>query len=129
MTNSRISAIGLELGIFVLILATAVIHLYAGLSWGVTLFTLNGLGYLGLWAALRLPIPQLVRFRGAVRWVLIAYTALTIVLYFFMAPFYSTIGIADKVIEVALVALLLADAHRTSSSLPAEAAGARATGV
>ena len=45
-------------------LATAAIHLYMELSWGNTLFTLNGLGYLWLLAALQLPIPQLRRFRG-----------------------------------------------------------------
>ena len=78
------------------------------------LFTLNGLGYLGLLAALMLPIPQLARFRNVVRWVLVAYTALTVVLYFIMfSP--SFIGLTDKTIEVALIALLIADAFTGSS--------------
>jgi uncharacterized membrane protein len=75
------------------------------------LFLLNGLGYLGLLAALQLPISQLARFRSAARWVLVAYAALTIVLWLIMAPVYDLIGYADKAIEVALIVLLIADAY------------------
>jgi hypothetical protein len=108
--------LGLGVGIFVLTLVTALIHLYLGLGIGNTLFVLNGLGYLGLIAALQLPIPQLARFRNVVRWVLVAYTALTIVLFFVMAPYYSVIGYVDKAIEVVLIALLIADAYPPGSS-------------
>ena len=124
MAHSR-APVGLRLGvgIFLLTLVTAVIHLYLaftaipyfGLNFGVMLFILNGLGYLGLLAALQLPIPQLARIRGAVRWTLVGYTALTIVLFFIMAPSYDFIGYVDKAIEVALIALLLADAYTTPS--------------
>jgi hypothetical protein len=118
MVTSRTSAgVGLWVGIFLLTLATVAIHLYLGLSFGNTLFVLNGLGYLGLLAALQLPIPQLARFRGAVRWALVGYTALTIVLYFIDNP-GMTIGYVDKAIEVALIALLLADAYRVGSEPP-----------
>ncbi len=114
--------LGLGVGIFLLTLATAVIHLYLaftaipyyGLNFGVMLFILNGLGYLGLLAALQLPIPQLARFRNVARWVLVAYTALTIVLFFLMAPYYTFIGYLDKAVEVALIALLLAEAYTAS---------------
>ncbi len=113
---------GLRGGIFLLTLATAVIHLflaftaipYYGLNFGVMLFVLNGLGYLGLLAVVQLPIPQWARFRSAARWALVAYTALTIVLFFLMAPYYTLIGYLDKAIEVALIALLLADAYTAS---------------
>ena len=125
MASSRTSSVGLSLGvgIFLLTVATAVIHLYLaftaigsmGFNFGVMLFILNGLGYLGLLAALQLPIPQLARFRSAARWALIALAALTIVLFFLMAPAYTIIGYVDKAIEVALIALLLADAHTASS--------------
>src|SRR5918997_4051613 len=116
MATSRTSAgVGLGVGIFLLALATAAIHLYLGLSFGNTLFVLNGLGYLGLLAALQLPIPQLARFRNVVRWVLVAYTALTIVLWFLMAPYYSVIGYADKAVEAVLIALLIADAYSPGS--------------
>lgn len=106
--------VGLGVGILLLALGTAVIHLYMGLSFGNTLFLLNGLGYLGLLAALYLPIPQLARFRGAARWALVGYTALTIVLWAFENP-GMTIGYVDKAIEAALITLLLADAYRTRS--------------
>jgi hypothetical protein len=124
MSVSRSSVkLGLGIGIFLLTLATALIHLYLalsaipyyGLNFGVLLFILNGLGYLGLLAVLQLPIPQLARFRSLARWTLVAYAALTIVLFFVMAPFYDFIGYLDKAIEVALIALLLADAYTASS--------------
>src|SRR5919112_6588970 len=126
MASSRTtSSVGLSLGvgIFVLTLATAVIHLYLaltaigsmGFNFGVMLFILNGLGYLGLVAVFQLPIRQLARFRSAARWALIAFAALTIVLFFIMAPVYMIIGYVDKAIEVALIALLLADAYTASS--------------
>ena len=74
MAFSRTSVgLGLGVGIFVLTLATAVIHLYLaitaigsmGFNFGVMLFILNGLGYLGRVAVLQLPIRQLARFRSA----------------------------------------------------------------
>ena len=124
MAFSRTSVgLGLGVGIFLLTLATALIHLYLaftaiaymGLNFGVMLFILNGLGYLGLLAILQLPIRQLARFRSAARWALIAFAALTIVLYFIMAPKpYTILGYVDKAIEVALIALLLADAYTAS---------------
>jgi hypothetical protein len=86
-----------------------------GLNFGVMLFILNGLGYLGLLAVLQLPIPQLARFRSAALWALIAFATVTIVLFFVMAPVYTTLGYVDKAIEVALIALLLADAYTASS--------------
>ena len=125
MASSRTSSVGLSLGvgIFVLTLTTAVIHLYLALSavasmgfnFGIMLFILNGLGYLGLLAVLQLPIRQLARFRSAARWALIVFAALTIVLFFIMAPVYMIIGYVDKAIEVALIALLLAEAYTASS--------------
>src|SRR5215210_548002 len=123
MAFSRSSVkLGLGVGIFLLTLATAGIHLflaftaipYFGLNFGVMLFILNGLGYLGLLAALQLPIPLLARFRSATRWTLVAYAALTIVLWFIMAPEYEIIGYIDKVIEVALIALLITDVYAVS---------------
>ena len=125
MTSSRTSVgLGLGIGIFLLTLATAGIHLYLaltaipymGFNFGVMLFILNGLGYLGLLAALQLPIPQLARFRSVARWALIILASLTIVLFFVMAPKpYTIVGYVDKAIEVALIALLLADAYTASS--------------
>ncbi len=59
MAASRTSAgASLGAGIFLLALGTAAIHLYMGLNFGNMLFVLNGPGYMGLLAVLRLPIPQ-----------------------------------------------------------------------
>ena len=124
MASSRTSAgLSLGVGIFLLTLATAGIHLYLaltaipfmGFNFGVMLFILNGLGYLGLLAVLQLPIRRVARFRSAARWALIVFAALTIVLFFIMAPVYMIIGYVDKAIEVALIGLLLADAYTASS--------------
>ena len=137
MDFSRTSVgLGLGVGIFLLTLATAVIHLYLafsaiaymGFNFGVMLFILNGLGYLGLLAALQLPIPQLARFRSAARWALVAFAALTIVLFFLMAPEYTIIGYVDKAIEVALIALLIADAYTVSAEPSGESPSTRTTG-
>ena len=130
MASSRTSA-GVSLlggGIFLLALGTAVIHLYMGLSFGNTLFVLNGLGYLGLLAALQLPISQLARFRPVARWALVGYTALTIVLWALDDP-GMTIGYVDKVTEVALIVLLLADTYRVRAKTSGETSGARTTGL
>ena len=138
MASSRTSSVGLSLGvgIFVLTLTTAVIHLYLALSavasmgfnFGIMLFILNGLGYLGLLAILQLPIRQLTRFRSAARWALVAFAALTILLFFIMAPVYMIIGYVDKAIEVALIALLIADAYTVSAERSAESPSTRTSG-
>jgi hypothetical protein len=103
-------------GITLLTVATAAIHFYVGASFGSTLFVLNGVGYLALLAAFLLPLPQLARFREAVRWTLVGYAGLTIVLYFVLVPAFRPIGLVDKAIEAALVALLLIDARRPPAS-------------
>jgi hypothetical protein len=119
----------------VLTLATAIIHIflalsaipYYGLNFGVSLFILNGLGYLGLLAVLGLPIPRSVRFQSATRWVLVAYAALTVVIWVIMAPVYDFIGYTDKAIEIVLIALLLAEARKTASEPSGVASGTRTT--
>ena len=133
----RSSSVKLRLGvgIFLLTLATALIHLllaftaipYFGLNFGVMLFILNGLGYLGLLATLQLPIPQLAHFRSAARWALVAYAALTIVLWIIMAPEYEIIGYIDKAIEIALIALLITDVYTVSSEHSGESPSTRTT--
>ena len=113
MTTARASATsGVQIGVIVLAAATALIHLYLGLQ-GFPIFILNGLGYLGLLGALYLPIPQLARYHNAARWVLIGYTALTIFLWILIGA-RTPIGYIDKLIEVALIALLVLDARRQS---------------
>ena len=93
----------------VLAVGTATIHL--GLQ-GFPLFVLNGLGYLGLLAALILPIPRISEYRNLVRWVFVGYTALTIFLWILVGA-RNSLGYTDKVIEIILVALLVLEARRS----------------
>jgi hypothetical protein len=100
----------LQVGIVLLTLATALIHLQ--LAFPDPAFILNGLGYLTLLAALYLPIPQVTRYRSIVRWALIGYTALTIFLWILLGA-RTPIGYIDKSIEILLILLLLAEARRS----------------
>ncbi|NJN81352.1 MAG: hypothetical protein HC802_03095 [Caldilineaceae bacterium] len=72
----------LQYGIILLTLTTALIHI--SLLFPDTLFILNGLGFLVLLAALYLPIAQLRPYQGMVRWLLIAYTAVTLIIWIFI---------------------------------------------
>ena len=101
----------LRIGVILLTVGTALIHLYLGLQ-GFPLFILNGLGYLGLLAALILPIPRISECRNLVRWVLVGYTSLTIFLWILVGA-RNAIGYADKVIEIVLVALLVLEARNS----------------
>jgi hypothetical protein len=100
----------LRIGVAMLTLATALIHLQ--LNFPDPVFILNGLGYLALLAALFLPLPQIARYRNAVRFVLIGYVALTIFLWVLIGE-RSPIGYIDKTIEVGLILLLLIEARRS----------------
>jgi hypothetical protein len=96
--------------VIVLTIGTAMIHFYLGLH-GFPLFILNGLGYLTLLAALTLPIPRISDYRSLIRWVLVGYTTLTIFLWILVGA-RTSIGYADKIIEIVLVALLVLEASR-----------------
>jgi membrane-bound ClpP family serine protease len=111
MTTSRTSAdTALRVGIVLLTLATALIHLQ--LAFPDPAFILNGLGYLTLLAALYMPVQRLARYRNVVRWVLIGFTALTILLWILLGA-RTPIGYADKAIEDVLILLLLLEARRS----------------
>ncbi len=98
--DSDRTKIGLhQIGIIVLTILTALIHLY----WSSQIPTpagliLNGLGYAVLLAALYLPIAILSRFRDTIRWVLVG-------------PRLA-IAYIDKVIELLLILLLLLEARK-----------------
>lgn len=95
--------------------ATAYIHL--GL--GGLLFTLNGLGYIGLAVLVVIgaaaPMPIVKRFSWFPRIALMGYAAMTIAGYLVMGP-YFTLGFIAKGIEVALIALLAVDILRVYGS-------------
>jgi hypothetical protein len=99
--------------IIALTLVTAVIHLFLGLSFGDMLMLMNSLGYLGLLAGYFLPLPVIKLKRDWIRWAFVAYTAVTIVAYFvsqgLVEGLQSPLGIATKVVELALIAFLLRD--------------------
>src|SRR5581483_10856940 len=74
-----------------------------------TLFMLNFIGYIVLAAALYL-VPPLRRFQPIIRWLLIAYTAVTVILwYLYTGGHLGLDDLSDKLIEVALIVLLLID--------------------
>lgn len=99
----------IRVGIIVLTISTALTHI--SLLFPDPMFILNGLGYLALLGALYLPIPLFAPYRRQIRWLLIAYTALTILLWL---AFGSRITIAyiNKLNEVVLIALLVLEGRR-----------------
>lgn len=99
----------LQAGIIVLALATAIIHFT--LLFPDLIFILNGLGFVVLAAALYAPLPALTRYRVWVRWAFIGYTALTVILWLIMG-LRTPIGYVTKLIEVALVTLLLLEGRQ-----------------
>lgn len=111
MASSRTTTdSALQVGIVLLTVATALIHLQ--LAFPDPVFILNGLGYLALLAALYLPVPKLRDYQSYVRWALVGYTALTIFLWVLFGA-GTLIGYVDKLIEVALILLLVVEARRS----------------
>jgi hypothetical protein len=103
---------GIHYGIILAAVATAILHisLYPDI-----MFTLNGLGYLGLLGAYLLPIAFFQQRRNLVWWALVGYTALTIILWVimgdksFVAGTDSATGYYAKAAEVLLLIFLWAD--------------------
>ena len=97
-------------GVVGLTTATAIIHLaLAADSEGFfqIAFILNGVGYLALMAGMYF-LPQLAKQQGLIRWALLAFTAVTFVLYFvFNWPdVWGPMGLVDKAVELALMVLV-----------------------
>ena len=103
---------GKHYGIILCALATAYLHLtlYPDI-----MFTLNGLGYIGLLGAYLLPIAFFQQNHKLVWWALVGYTALTIILWVVMgekdfnASPSAPIGYYAKAAEVLLLVFLWAD--------------------
>jgi len=95
-------------GIIILTAATALIHFSLSIIMGKfdLIFTLNGLGYLALLAALFLDLPYARDNRKLVRFAFIAFTAVTIIAWVFMGDKNWWLGWLDKVIELGLIGLL-----------------------
>jgi hypothetical protein len=113
--RSRAAGALLTAAIVGLTAATAYIHLTLG---GV-LFTLNGLGYVGLAGLIvigaAVPNPMVQRFSWFPRVALMGYAMTTIAGYLVMGP-YFTLGWIAKGIEVALIALVAVDILRVYGS-------------
>ena len=107
--GNKITIGPLQWGIILLTIATAGIHI--SLLFPDVLFILNGLGYLTLLAALYLPIPALANYRPWVRWALMGFTALTIILWVIMGA-RSPLGFIDKALEVVLIVLLFIESRQ-----------------
>ena len=103
---------GKHYGIILSNLATAFLHISLFPD---IMFTLNGVGYLGLLGAYFLPIPFLQERHRLVWWGMLGYTILTLILWVimgdkqFVAGTSSAIGYYAKAAEVILLALLWAD--------------------
>jgi cellulose synthase/poly-beta-1,6-N-acetylglucosamine synthase-like glycosyltransferase len=101
----------LQLTIVLAAVATAAIHIGLAFQFanGVDpVFLLNGFGYLGLTALLFAPFAVLDRYRNLLRWVLIAYTLVTLLAWVFVGV-RSTVAYVDKAIEVLLIICLWLD--------------------
>lgn len=134
-TETRASIGPIQVGVILLALATAGIHLYLFLIEGFLgdssmlpifqfLFVGNFLAYVGLVAAMYAPISSLARFRPFARILLIAIALASIVSYFHV-DVLDALGNVDKVVEVLLIALVAADAGVSGE----EFAGGRARGA
>src|SRR4051794_6545162 len=100
--------------------ATAAAGGAAALGFFAALFYLDALGYIVLTVALY--HPAFARFRRLTRWALIALTVATIVAYFaLIGGHYDAMGIGDKLVEVALIVLLVVEGRRDRTA-PAAAA-------
>lgn len=119
-TQSRIGA--LQIGIIILTLAAAFIHL--GLAFlspdplFTPLFILNCLGYLSLMGAYFLPITIFRERHNLVRLAYIAFPAVTILGWIVMGDTSwpsGALGYATKLIEITLIILLVIDGRQDKS--------------
>jgi hypothetical protein len=101
----------MQLAILLLVMATALIHLWKGVSDGLLMFIANGLGYLALAAAAYLPIAALANLRKLAKWALLAFTAVTIIGWIVIGE-RSAIGYIDKAIELVLIVLVFLDLRK-----------------
>jgi hypothetical protein len=123
--NARASTIALTAVIVELTLTTAYIHL----TLGGALFTLNAIGYAVLAAALAagsIPHPLVIRLSWLPRVGLAGFTAVTIVAYLVIGPYFS-LGWVAKAIEIAILTLLAADTIRAYGSFGGLVRAAMAT--
>ncbi|BCL82075.1 hypothetical protein ccbrp13_45400 [Ktedonobacteria bacterium brp13] len=106
----------IEGSIIALTIITAIVHLLLAFGDGMIpmrtlpiLWLLNGIGYLALLTALYLP--SFAAIQPLVRWVLIAYTALTFIAWIIVThAAYDPFDYTDKLIEIVIILLLIIEA-------------------
>jgi len=137
-TETRAGSSPVRIGIALLALGTAGIHLYLFLIEGFLgngemlpiyqlLFVGNVLAYVTLAAALLLPLSPLARVRSFVRVALISIAVASIASYFYVGVL-DAVGNIDKAIEVLLILLVTVDAA-TSGAEEEDLAGRFASGA
>lgn len=103
-----------DVALTVLTAGTAFVHLQIGLTAGVTLFTLNGAGFLGLLGLYYLPQAQ--GYRDLTRDALMTYSGVTFVSYFSINGLVAGLaylpGLATAIAEAGIIGLLIADSPR-----------------
>ena len=111
----------LHIPILILTLLAAIAHFYLAAQPDEELhnfFLLNGFGYLILIIAFLLP--KLNPFHELIRWILVGYAVLTIILWFFFgSPSEGALDPFDlsvKLVELALVIFLVLDKRREAMS-------------
>jgi len=121
LISSISHAKSLHIPILILTLLAAGAHFYLATQPDEELhnfFLLNGFGYLTLLIAFLLP--RLIAFHELIRWILIGYAVITIILWFFFgSPSEGALDPFDlsvKLIELALVILLIFDKKREAVS-------------
>ena len=105
----------LQWGIVILTSTTALIHLSLGLNAPLATgwpFLLNAAGYIGLLTLYVLNFPLLRQWRDVIRWLLIAYAAVTVIAWWLMEGARTPLGFFDKAVEIGLIVLLWLDGQR-----------------
>lgn len=115
MTTQQTRIGGLQVGIIILTLATAIIHFTLVHSLMDIAFILNGLGYLALLSALYLPIPLFASRHSLVRFALMGFAALTIIAWIAIGDKTWWLGYVAKTIEIVLIVLLWLENQRSKA--------------
>lgn len=115
-SNERTQMGPIQVGVVLMTLATAFIHLYLSIEiiaqgMSGTLFILNGLGYIALLAGLFLPIPVVKNYRPLVRVLFILYTLVTVIAWVMIGQ-RDAWGYIDKAVEIILIIFLWLDRSR-----------------
>jgi hypothetical protein len=114
MSTNKSSFGALQIGIVILTLTTALIHI--SLLFPNVMFILNGLGYLTLLAVYFLPIGMFQERHNLVRWAFIAFTAVTILGWIAIGDKSwpaGALGYVTKLVEVLLIILLVVDGRQS----------------